>query len=329
MRKLTTLCVALVAACVAAAPALADKAVGPFANAVHATVSLTLKDGSASTFTFDRGKVTAASSTSLTLQEGTATVSFTLDAKTSLRGRLVLGRQAAVFSQNGTALIVRAPGKAEDALHLKGPFAGAVHATIDATAKDGTASSLTFDRGEITAVDASSVTVKREDGQTVTLSLDSSTVVRDKGDTEDASALTVGERAMFFSQNGKVVLVRCISKAKASGEKASREKASGVKASGVKAGPFAGAVHGTLALTAKDGTTATYTFDRGQITKVDSGSVTLLRADGQSVTLTLDSSTVVRGKGKKQDSSSLQVGERAVVFSQDGKAVLIRTTGKA
>ena len=37
-------------------------------------------------------------------------------------------------------------------------------------------------------------------------SFDSSLIVRDKGQTEDGSALKLGEGAMFFSQSGKLVL---------------------------------------------------------------------------------------------------------------------------
>ena len=38
----------------------------------------------------------------------------------------------------------------------------------------------------------------------------SSLVVRDKGNLENVSSLQKGEGAMFFSQNGKLVLVRCL-----------------------------------------------------------------------------------------------------------------------
>jgi hypothetical protein len=49
----------------------------------------------------------------------------------------------------------------------------------------------------------------------VTLSFDSSLIVRDKGEVEGASALKAGEGAMFFSQSGKLVLVRCLAQAEA------------------------------------------------------------------------------------------------------------------
>ena len=97
---------------------------------------------------------------------------------------------------------------------IDGPAKGSLTGTIDALYKDGSKQSFDYNRGRITALSDGSLTITRQDKTTVTLSFDSSLVVRDKGEVEDASALKVGEGAMFFSQDGKLVLVRCLAQPK-------------------------------------------------------------------------------------------------------------------
>jgi hypothetical protein len=98
---------------------------------------------------------------------------------------------------------------------IDGPAKGSVTGSIDALYMDGSKQSFDYNRGRITDLSDGSLTIKRQDKKTVTLSFDSSLIVRDKGEVEDSSALKVGEGAMFFSQNGKLVLVRCLAQARA------------------------------------------------------------------------------------------------------------------
>ena len=93
----------------------------------------------------------------------------------------------------------------------KGVFHGVVHADLTVSYRDGSTKAFQFDRGRIASIGGGSVTIERRDGKTVTLDVDSSTIVRDNGETEELDVLAAGERAMFFSQAGKVVLIRCIS----------------------------------------------------------------------------------------------------------------------
>jgi hypothetical protein len=89
-----------------------------------------------------------------------------------------------------------------------------------------------------------------------------------------------------------------------------------------------GAVHGTIELTYVDGSTRTFTYDRGQITSITDTQITLVRRDQKSVTLDYDDSTFVREEGEPASVSDLAVGDRAMFFSEDGSAKLIRCISK-
>lgn len=201
----------------------------PFAGTVHAVGAVTYKDGSEKTWTWDRGRITALSASSLTLtRRDKVQVSFVITASTLVRNDggtyklddLKLGQAATVISQSGNAVIVRhirgegAPSGADQSA-IDGPAKASVTGTVEALYKDGSTQSFDYNRGRITALSDGSLTITRQDKKTVTLSFDSSLIVRDKGEVEDASALEVGEGAMFFSQDGKLVLVRCLAQAKA------------------------------------------------------------------------------------------------------------------
>jgi hypothetical protein len=78
---------------------------------VHADVSFIKADGSTDAFSFDRGQVTAASATSLTLKRADGpSVTKSISADTKVRGKLVVGGKAAVFSKGGAATAILAAG---------------------------------------------------------------------------------------------------------------------------------------------------------------------------------------------------------------------------
>ncbi|HKA05370.1 MAG TPA: hypothetical protein VKD67_13615 [Acidimicrobiales bacterium] len=97
----------------AAARARSDvpvKALRPLARrAVHGDVVVKAKDGSFVTVTFDRGTVTAASDTSVTLQRpDNQSVTLTVNGDTKVHGAasaaaLQTGKDAVVISKSGTA----------------------------------------------------------------------------------------------------------------------------------------------------------------------------------------------------------------------------------
>ena len=87
------------------------RALRPLARrAVHGDVVVKAKDGSYVTVTFDRGTVTAASATSVTLQrpDTNQPVTVAVDANTKVHGvasaaDLQVGKEAVVVSRSGTA----------------------------------------------------------------------------------------------------------------------------------------------------------------------------------------------------------------------------------
>ena len=78
-------------------------------GAVHADVSLIKADASTDAFSFDRGGVTGASATSLTLKRADGpSVTKTISADTKLRGKLAVGGKALVFSRGSAAFAILA-----------------------------------------------------------------------------------------------------------------------------------------------------------------------------------------------------------------------------
>ncbi len=218
-----------------------------------------------------------------------------------------LGRIAALLALTAA---VAAPA----ALAAGGPFADAVHGDLSLQLKNGSTKALTYDKGKITAKTASTLTIQRANGSSVTLSYDASTVVKRQGDTYSAAGLAVGMKAMFFSQNGKAVYVRCLT----GGDLDPNTEVSD------QPGLLNGVVHGTLAFQLKDGSTTSSTYDRGKITAINGTAFTIKRADRSTVTLSYDANTVVRDGGQTEPPTALAVGEGAMFFSRGGTLFLVR-----
>ena len=201
-----------------------QQAQGPFAQAVHAVGTITYKDASQQSWNWDRGKITALSASSISLtRRDNVVVTFAITSNTLVRNDggsydlsdLQVGLAATVISQNGNADIIRnirgdgAPSGADQSA-IDGPAQGSVTGTIQAQYVDGSTQSFDYNRGRITQVGSGQLTIKRADGQTLTFTYDGTTVVREQGQLESTDDLTVGEGAMFFSQNGALKLVRCL-----------------------------------------------------------------------------------------------------------------------
>jgi hypothetical protein len=164
---------------------------------VHADVSLVRADGSTDAFAVDRGQVTAASAGSLTLHRlDGKTVTLGLNSDTTVRGTIAIGRPVLVFSRNGVAFRIGAPGPFA-ALPMA-PQATAkakiVHLQVNFVRADGSTGSVTLDRGQVAASSSTSLTIKREDGKSVTFAIGTGAVIRGK--------LAVGARALVFSRDG-------------------------------------------------------------------------------------------------------------------------------
>lgn len=218
------------------------------------------------------------------------------------------------------AIFALAAGSALAAGQLKFPFAGAVHAVGSVNYKDGSQKTWTWDRGRITALSSSSITLTRRDKVQVSFTITGSTLVRNDGGSYTLNDLKVGQAATVLSQDGNALIIRNIR-----GEGAP----SGADQSAIE-GPAKGAVTGSVDALYKDGSTQTYEFDRGRITDLSDGSVTIMRQDKKSLTLSFDSSTLpVWQKGHAGDSSLLAVGEGAMFFSQDGKLAVVHGLSQA
>src|SRR6266446_9162275 len=163
MSKRISLLFAVVFALAAGSAFAADQVKGPFAGAVHAVGSLSDKSGNPISVTWDRGKITSLSDSSITLtRRDKAQVGFAITADTAVRNDgatyhlsdLKTGLVATVVSQGGTAQVIRnirgdgAPSGADQS-EFEGPAAKAITGTLDALSFDGTSQSFDYNRGRI------------------------------------------------------------------------------------------------------------------------------------------------------------------------------------
>jgi hypothetical protein len=97
------------------------------------------------------------------------------------------------------------------------------------------------------------------------------------------------------------------------------------KAGGRVGGPgvLKGAIHGDLLVRGENGSTRTVTFDRGKITAISTGSITIERPDGVSVSKALTDQTVFNGTPRDQ----LQAGTGVIVVSSGDKAERVLSKG--
>jgi preprotein translocase subunit YajC len=185
-----------------------------------------------------------------------------------------------------------------------GPFAGAIHADVTALLKDGSSASAKLDRGTVTAVDSSTLTLERfVDKTSLTFAINADTWYP-RGQAK------VGDKLGVVSQNGTALRVNVWNKLDPQTTD--------------RVGPFRTAVHADISLLMKDSSTKSETMDRGKVTAISSSSLTIARADGQSVTFSIDDKTVAREKGQDESLDSVKVGDRLMVFATDGHAFLLR-----
>jgi hypothetical protein len=172
-------------------------------SGVHADVSLIRADGTTDAFAVDRGKVTASSTTSVTLQRADGkTVTIGLSSTTKARGMVALGKSLLVFSRNGVAFRVLGPGA-----RMAPPIAAmasqqtspVVHLQASFIRADGSTHTASLDRGQVTTVSSTSLTIKRGDGQSVTFTLGSTTKINGR--------LVAGGKALVITRDGAVVRV--------------------------------------------------------------------------------------------------------------------------
>jgi len=206
----------------------------------------------------------------------------------------------------GSAVAVAGPGKKG-----KGLVRG-VHAEISLIKANGTTDAFVVDRGNVTAESASSVTLERKDGKSVTLGLTADTKIR--GDIQ------VDKGAIVFSRGGTAFAVlaprgETNTLRLGGGEGLGQKLARGKK---LQRGLF-GAVHADVSFIKADGSTDSFSFDRGDVTAASNTSLTIMRADGPSVTKSISADTKLRG--------TLAVGGKATVFSKGSAAMAVLAAG--
>jgi hypothetical protein len=222
-----------------------------------------------------------------------------------LGAALVLGGSALATGGSGGAAPPRQAG-ADAAGRAGGVLAGAVHGDGTWAFADGSTKDLSADFGRITAVGSDSITVHRADGQDVTVPIVDATCVRQRGQEATVSDLHVGEVALVIQQGGQAQVVRA-----------------GLPLRGAPCGLFEDAVHGHAAVLYADGTTRTFDVDRGLITNVGSGSVTMIRRDRQRVTTPITDQTTVTLDCRPASPADLKAGDVAMTVSENGAAVAI------
>ena len=200
-------------------------------------------------------------------------------------------------------------------------LAKVVHGEGTWTLLDGSTIKLSGDIGQITAVKDGTVTLKREDGTSVSVPTDSSTCVRHDGAMAAVGDLKVGDRAIVAQRESGIAIgiragtpgTRGDSAQTPAGRPALRDLPSGCWT-------LRSIVHGDLTVTYVDGTTKQLQFDRGMISSLAGGNVTLLRRDGASVSIAYDGSTHVLLDCEPASASDLKVGQLAAVISENGHA---------
>src|SRR3954468_10025170 len=152
-------------------------------------------------------------------------------------------------------------GSAFAADHVKGPFAGTVHATVMLADKSGNAIDITWDRGAISKLSDTSITLTRRDKQQVTFAITADTAVRNDGGTYKLSDLKTGLVATVVSQSGVAEVIRNI---RGDGSPGGADQSE-------FEGPAAKAITGTVSAVYYDGTTQSFDYNRGRIQSVGDG----------------------------------------------------------
>ena len=190
---------------------------------------------------------------------------------------------------------------------------GAVHADGTWSYQDGHTEHHTADYGLIVAVGNGSITVVRSDLVRVTLPLTDTACIRVGGFPGSIEDLRRGMRAVVFEQVAD------------DGTQTTRVVRAGtplVRWGQPGCGLFSGALHGDVTVTYRDGSTRSFSVDRGQVDSVDGGDILMTRPDGSQVTTSADQDTRFHGVRSLGD----LVGRNALVISEVVAGALIAKT---
>jgi len=262
------------------------------------------------------------------------------------KGESMKKAAAILFALAALVAIGVATGGAGAGTRHKAPAGPAiVHKHVTAIFADGSTRSLDVDSGRITSLSETALTITRADKVVLSFNVTSETKVF----PGSRAALKLGDPVQVTSEAGKTLAIfrgiRGVGHGKGpqvgysksarpklaassryeGNENAGRGngKAGGKKSESAngrrdRADSLANVVHAEIEVVFADGTTKSWNWDRGMISAISSTSLTLKRADGQSVTLVITDATKLLGKGKKGSIADLELGDAVAVRSESG-----------
>src|SRR5207245_9411189 len=130
------------------------------------------------------------------------------------------------------------------------PLAGAVHADMTWTLRDGSTRQTIADGGLITSVGKGSITIRRLDGKSVTAAVGTSACIRNDGEPATLGELRVGERALVVQGGGSAVAIRARD---GRGRAPGGTQPSTSQGRGEGCHLLRGVVHGEITVTYRDG----------------------------------------------------------------------------
>lgn len=163
---------------------------------------------------------------------------------------------------------------------------GGVHADGTWTYEDGHTESHAADYGVITSIGGGTLTVLRPDEQQVTVALPEDTCVRVDGMPATVGDLHPTMRAVVLSLRADDGSLSAM---------AVRAGAPLIRPYQPTCGVFQGAVHGEVTVTYRDGSTRSFTFDRGTVQSTAGGLIVVQHSDGGTVQATVDQDTRIFG----------------------------------
>jgi hypothetical protein len=193
---------------------------------------------------------------------------------------------------------------------------GAVHADGTWTYQDAHVEHHTADYGLIADVGDGSITVVRPDLVRVTVPLPDTACVRIGGIASEIGNLHRGMRAVVFAR---------VADDGTSSVRVVRAGVPLVRPDQPGCGLLTGAIHGDVKLTYRDGSTRSFSVDRGQVDSVDGGEILMTRPDGTQLQTSVDQDTRFRGINSLGD----LIGRQAMVVSERIADALIAKTVRA
>jgi hypothetical protein len=190
------------------------------AGAYHGDETWLLVDGTTRTTSSDSGSITAVGQDSITIErpDGQSVTSL-VDPATCIRkdgqpaslADLAVGGRARILQSEGATLAIRSgmPTRAAQRQGC-GLLRMVAHGDITVEYLDGSTRTFTYDAGRIASIGNGEISLIRRDGQSVTLSYDDTTFVVEEGKRGSVEELSQGEGAMFFSENGTALVIRCV-----------------------------------------------------------------------------------------------------------------------